>query len=291
MDLINLPGVDQGTIANKMLESSLRRLQYSTDRAAGEEQLKTVSRQLEALFIRMLMDNMDKTIPKDELTGDSQAMDTWKGMFNERVADKVTEQGSIGLADMIYRQLSTQINRHMEVPPAAPENDNAGNTETSRQSARPPVSPPPAPEPVSVPDSPGLDSYRDLIGNISRDQGVDPSLVAAVILQESGGDPRAVSPAGARGLMQLMPGTADSLGVQNVFDPRENIEGGVRYLKELLDRFDGDERLALAAYNAGPGAVSRYRSVPPYPETRDYVKKVARLKDQLKDFIPAFDEP
>ncbi|OGF97834.1 MAG: hypothetical protein A2Z86_05165, partial [Candidatus Glassbacteria bacterium GWA2_58_10] len=130
MNLINLPGVDQGTIANNMLESSLRRLQNSAGRAEGDEQLKKVSRQLEALFIRMLMDNMDKTIPKDELAGDSQAMDTWKGMFNERVADKVTEQGSIGLADMIYRQLSRQIDRHMEVPPAAPEIEGAGKTET-----------------------------------------------------------------------------------------------------------------------------------------------------------------
>ena len=96
----------------------------------------------------------------------------------------------------------------------------------------------------------------------------------AVIRQESGYDPFAVSVKGAKGLMQLMPETARQLGVKDVFDPAENVRGGVELLRELIDRYDGDRRLALAAYNAGEGAVERYGGVPPYPETRDYVSRI-----------------
>lgn len=106
--------------------------------------------------------------------------------------------------------------------------------------------------------------------------GVEAKLVEAVIGVESAFDPWAVSPKGARGLMQLMPGTAFSLGVRNSFSPRQNIEGGVRHLRHLLDRYRGRLPLALAAFNAGAQAVDRYRGIPPYPETREYVRRVLR---------------
>lgn len=114
--------------------------------------------------------------------------------------------------------------------------------------------------------------------------GVDPLLLYSVMHQESSFKSRAISPKGARGLMQLMPGTAARYGVTNIFDPKQNIEGGARYLRFLLDRFDGDLNLALAGYNAGEGAVEKYGwRIPPYAETQEYVRRISRRYSLLQD--------
>ncbi|OLE56634.1 MAG: hypothetical protein AUG13_07930 [Chloroflexi bacterium 13_1_20CM_2_59_7] len=118
-----------------------------------------------------------------------------------------------------------------------------------------------------------LDAVINSIGDLHH---IDPDLINSVIHAESGFNPRAVSPKGAQGLMQLMPQTASHLGVANAFDPRANVEGGTRYLRELLERYNFDLIKALAAYNAGPHRVEQYRGVPPYFETRAYVARVVR---------------
>ncbi|MEO5925343.1 MAG: lytic transglycosylase domain-containing protein [Bryobacteraceae bacterium] len=116
-------------------------------------------------------------------------------------------------------------------------------------------------------------NIAQMVADASKANNIDPLLVHSVIQVESNYNPNAVSSAGARGLMQLMPGTARDLGVTDSFDPRQNIEAGVRYLKQLKDQYQ-DDKLALAAYNAGPGSVQKYKAVPPYPETRNYVQRV-----------------
>ena len=131
--------------------------------------------------------------------------------------------------------------------------------------------------------TPGSDaSYDSLITAAARRNGIDPALLKGLIKQESGFDPSAGSAAGAQGLTQLMPGTAAALGVSNPMDPAQSIEGGAKYLAQQLKAFNGDASLALAAYNAGPGAVQRAGGIPPYAETQNYVHKVLGYADACR---------
>lgn len=140
---------------------------------------------------------------------------------------------------------------------------------------------------AQISTQPALRNYADvskpqllsMISKISAKHGVDEKLVKALIKQESGFNPKAKSHCGAMGLMQLMPGTAKTLGVKDAFNPVQNVDGGVRHLKWLLSKYNGNVVLALAAYNAGSGAVDKYDGVPPYAETQNYVKKI--LKNYL----------
>lgn len=142
------------------------------------------------------------------------------------------------------------------------------------------LSPPPlpvaAPAPASKPVAPPPKTLADMVNSASDAHNIDPDLINSVIHAESNFNPHAVSPKGARGLMQLMPKTASELGVANSFDPNSNVDGGTKYLRELLERYNYDMVKALAAYNAGPQRVDQYHGVPPYYETRAYVARIVR---------------
>ena len=131
--------------------------------------------------------------------------------------------------------------------------------------------------PVCAVTAVGPDGVARLAERYAGQHGVEPRLVMAIIKVESGFDAKAVSSAGASGLMQLMPGTQRHLGVRDAFNPDENVEGGVRYFRSMLDRYGGNVSLALAAYNAGPANVDKYGGIPPFEETRNYVRKVLAL--------------
>ena len=144
------------------------------------------------------------------------------------------------------------------------------------QTAAAPDANPDAPAPVPP------EQIDALVNQNAQIWQVDPALIKSVIANESSFNANATSPVGAQGLMQLMPETAASLGVRNPYDPAQNVAGGTRYLRSLLDRFNGNTRLAVAAYNAGPGAVEKYGDVPPYAETQNYVQNVLGSLDRYR---------
>ena len=126
------------------------------------------------------------------------------------------------------------------------------------------------------------ENIENLIEKYAQKNNLDPDFIKAVVKQESGFNPDAKSKCGAMGLMQLMPQTAKGLGVVDAYDPEQNIEGGVKYLKSMLNRFNNDPKLALAAYNAGPAAVQKYGDIPPYKETQNYVKNILASYEAIK---------
>ena len=126
-------------------------------------------------------------------------------------------------------------------------------------------------------------AYEDLIQEAARAYDLSPDLIRAVMRTESAFNPFVVSPVGAQGLMQLMPALAEEMGVTDPFDPRQNVMAGAKYLRQLLDQHQGNIKLTLASYNAGPGNVARYRGIPPFKETRKYVKTITGLMEEAED--------
>jgi soluble lytic murein transglycosylase-like protein len=167
-----------------------------------------------------------------------------------------------------YVELSPDAIRGVETVPDPPTEPAVAQTESASQA--------PASKPAATPVDARLTAadLHQLLAKAGSEHNVDEDLLASVVKAESGGNAHAVSHAGARGLMQLMPGTAQQLGVSNSFAPDQNVRGGTAYLDELLRRYHDNIVLALAAYNAGPEAVDRYRGIPPYHETRLYVARV-----------------
>jgi soluble lytic murein transglycosylase-like protein len=154
--------------------------------------------------------------------------------------------------------------------------------EIAGHEALPGAVPPTPPRQADAPKTTARDPLEKLIASAAWRQGIDPDFVTSVVKAESGFVPTATSPKGAQGLMQLMPRTAATLGVTDVFDPSSILEGGTRYLRQLLDRYDGDAVKALAAYNAGPQRVAEFGGIPPFPETYAYVARIIKDYNRKK---------
>jgi len=150
-------------------------------------------------------------------------------------------------------------------------------SESKEERVAAPLSPSQTVKTASLPSQDIPTDFYDAISNACSRHGVDPALVHAIVKVESDFNPYALSRKGAMGLMQLMPQTAIDMNVHNIFNPHENVDGGVRYLRYLIDRYDGNLTLALAAYNAGESAVKKWGTIPPFPETQNYVQRILRL--------------
>ncbi len=259
--------VDLNSANYKRMERTLDNLKGTK----GKEGIKKAAEGFESLFVLRMLKEMRKTVPKSSLFGDSYAMDVFMSMFDEKLADQIAQSKSFGLGDMVVKYLEKKYQGEFDSKPEnIPKTDEINKSPISNAN------------PVNETMENRVNRFQSIIVGAAQHFNVDPALIKAVIAQESSGHPDAVSRSGAKGLMQLMDLTAQELDVNNIFDPKENIMGGVQYLKKLLEENNGDISLALASYNAGPGTVKLYNGIPPYAETRNYIQNVLKMKEQFQ---------
>lgn len=258
----------------RMKEAGIRKL---SDQDKNE--IAKAARGFESMFVHIMVKEMKRAMlddPKEEM---NFGADTLLGYGDMLMSDHISNSGSgMGIAEMLYKQLTGEKLPLVTVRSAKLFPEGTG----------PVINPNQKPFNYSggsfikrMDDK--LLPYSGIINKASEKFNVPENIIKAVITAESAGRPDAVSRAGAKGLMQLMDGTASDLGVSNPFDPNQNIAGGTQYLSKMLSNYDGNLELALAAYNAGPGNVQKYKGVPPFSETKAYINRVKRFAGEFQN--------
>jgi Rod binding domain-containing protein len=242
-----------------------------------KQKLAEVSKQFESLLTSMMLKSMNQTT--GGMFGENSfGGDFFDSIFQFEIANQISKGTGLGVADQIYKRLTGEnfspevLNKEIQPLTKQPKIEVQQNTQEittvkpSNQSLN------------------RLSKFEDIINQASETYGVDKNIIKSVILAESSAKENAVSSANAKGLMQIIDSTAKYLGINNVFDPKQNIMGGAKYLGELLRKYDGNLKFALAGYNAGPGNVDKYNGIPPFSETQTYVKRVI-------GYLKSFEEP
>jgi len=244
----------------------------STKTPKEKAKLAKAAQDFESMLTSMMLKSMNKT------TGgmfgeESFGGDYFDTIFETKLASFISEKKSLGLADMIYKKVigedldMNKIKQELQL-----ENNNNIKVETTK------VKNIISNDSTAISPSKGsvnrLNKFDSIINKASETFNIDKNLIKSVILTESAANPKAISKANAKGLMQLIDSTASDMNVKNIWNPEENILGGSKYLSEMLKKFDGDIEKSLAAYNAGPGNVEKYDGVPPFEETKNYINRV-----------------
>jgi Rod binding domain-containing protein len=246
-----------------------------------EQKLKIAkaAKDFESLMTSMMIKSMNQTT-EGMFGEESYGGDVLDTIFETELGKQMTKGNGMGIAQVLYKKLTSE-----DLDPAM-FYENLKPAESAKKISH---------DKIEIKTDGGnvdkikpsdaslkrLDNFDSIINKASKEFGIDENLIRSVILTESAANSRAVSPAGAKGLMQLMDGTANDLGVENSFDPKQNIMGGAKYLSKMLRQYNGDLELSLAAYNAGPGAVNKHNGVPPFEETKNYI---SRIKGYLNYF-------
>ncbi|NWF88854.1 MAG: transglycosylase SLT domain-containing protein [Ignavibacteriaceae bacterium] len=254
----------------KHLSSSQTLKNYSADE---KQKLAQASKQFESLLTSMMIKSMNQTT--EGMFGENSfGGDFFDSIFQFELASKMSEGQGMGIANQIFKNITGEelskelLNLKIRPKELSPKIE-LNNKEPEIPSAKPSNSA------ISR-----LSKYEDLIDEASAKFGVNRDLIKSVILAESAAKENALSSANAKGLMQIIDPTAEILGIKNVWDPKENIMGGTKYLAQLLRQYNGDIKLALAGYNAGPARVEEFNGIPPYKETKNYINRVlAYLKN------------
>lgn len=282
-------------LQNSRMDSLAKVKMTTTDTSHLTEEQKNeyakAARGFESMFVSMMMKQMKESMLDDDHKEDGENMsfgaDTLSSYADMQFSDFVSRSGKgMGLADMIYKKMTGGDSLRAissELPTAPIPRDNpVVPIQTGKATPPPAIIKSNPNDTFSARVQDRLDQYEPIIAAASKKFNVPDSLIKAVITAESAGKHNAVSSVGAKGLMQLMDGTANGLGVKNSFDPADNIHGGTKYLRQMLDEFGGSIDKALAAYNAGPGNVKKHGGIPPFQETQAYVRKVKHYAERYE---------